>query len=81
VRSNRSAIGARSRALLAETRAHLASMTIDAVLADGLHETLTWIVEVTAELSETIHAEFFDPSPVLPPQPPTQTQSQTQSTA
>jgi len=76
-----SAIGARSRALLAETRAHLASMTIDAVLADGLHETLTWIVEVTAELSETIHAEFFDPSPVLPPQPPTQTQSQTQSTA
>jgi len=74
-----SAIGARSRTLLAETRAHLASMTIDAVLADGLHETLTWIVDVTAELSDTIHTEFFDPSPVQHGASQTQSQSQTQT--
>ena len=58
-----SAIGARSRALLAETRAHVASMTIESVLEEGLHETLTWIVGVTAELSDVIHDEFFDPTP------------------
>ena len=58
-------IGARSRTLLAETRDQLSSMTIQSVLHEGLHETLTWIVEIMAELSEAIHAEFFDPAPQL----------------
>jgi uncharacterized alpha-E superfamily protein len=59
-------IGARSRALLAETRGHLASMTIETVLADGLHETLTWIVDSMGDVTRTVHEDFFDPSPDVP---------------
>lgn len=53
-------IGARSLALLNETRDRLSSMTIDSVLEEGLHDVLTWIVDTTAELSGAIHAEFFE---------------------
>lgn len=55
--------GARSRSLIKEMRGQLQSMTIDMVLAEGLHETLTWIVETTADLSRAIQGDFFDPSP------------------
>jgi len=55
--------GARSRALLAEMRRQLQSMTIDEVLSQGLHETLTWIVDRTADLSGAIQGDFFDPVP------------------
>jgi uncharacterized alpha-E superfamily protein len=58
-----SAIGERSQVLLSKMRHQLSSMTIDTVLTEGLHEVLTWIVESTAELSDAIHADFFDPSP------------------
>jgi uncharacterized alpha-E superfamily protein len=54
--------GARSRALLAETRAQLESMSIDTVLSEGLHDTLTWIVDTTADLTRAIHDDFFDPT-------------------
>ncbi len=60
-----SPIGARSRTLLSETRSQLSSMSIESVLHEGLHETLTWIVGITAELSDLIDAEFFDPIPVV----------------
>ena len=45
-----------------ETRDQLESMSIDTVLSEGLHETLTWIVNTTAELSKAIRADFFDPT-------------------
>lgn len=67
-------IGARSRALLAETREQLSAMSLETVTAEGLHETMTWIVDVTAELSNMIHDEFFDPVP----QTMTQTMSASQ---
>ena len=60
-----STVGWRSQALLCETRDQLASMTIDTVLAEGLHETLTWIVESTAHLSDAIHGDFFDATPAI----------------
>ncbi len=76
--AGQSEIGSRSLRLFQEARDHLASMTIDAVLAEGLHETLTWIVDITAELSEAIHADFFDPSPEVESAPAGASQSQTQ---
>jgi uncharacterized alpha-E superfamily protein len=60
--SSKSPIGADSQALLSELRSQLSSMTIESVLAEGLHEVLSRIVDATAELSNAIHAEFFDPS-------------------
>ncbi|MCA9501449.1 MAG: alpha-E domain-containing protein [Myxococcales bacterium] len=70
--------GRASRTLLAETRGQLASMSIETVLAEGLHETLTWIVETTAELSRAIHRDFFDPIVV---RGSSQTQTQAQSSS
>jgi uncharacterized alpha-E superfamily protein len=58
-----SPIGLRSHTLLDETRAQLASMTIDTVLAEGLHETLTWVVDTSAQISDAINSDFFDPAP------------------
>jgi len=55
-----STIGEPSQILLKEVRAQLASMTIETVLAEGLHETLTWIVESMAQVSGSIHRDFFD---------------------
>jgi uncharacterized alpha-E superfamily protein len=57
-----STIGEPSQTLLTEVRAQLASMTIETVLAEGLHETLTWIVESMAQVSASIHRDFFDVS-------------------
>jgi len=71
-------IGARSRALLGDMRKRLGGMGIDQVLHEGLHETLTWIVEQSAALSETIHDEFFDPVAELPAPPGAASQSQSQ---
>lgn len=56
-------LGARSRRLLGDMRERLSKATIDDVLEAGLHDTLTWIVNTTAALSQSIHAEFFDPEP------------------
>jgi uncharacterized alpha-E superfamily protein len=60
------ATGERSQVLLSEARGQLSSMTIETVLAEGLHEILTWIVDTTADLTEAIHADFFDPTPEAP---------------
>jgi uncharacterized alpha-E superfamily protein len=57
-------IGDHSARLVRETRDQLAGRTIDDVLGEGLHEVLTAIVKATADISQAIHADFFDPSPV-----------------
>lgn len=66
--------------LLRETLAEFRSMTIDTMLADGLHEKLEWIVDVAVELSNAIARDFFAPAPKGPGKP-SQTQTQTQTTA
>lgn len=60
-----SSIGERSQALLTATREQLSGMTIESVLAEGLHEVLTWIVDSAGEISNAICADFFDPAPVV----------------
>ena len=47
--------------VLAEMRGQLQSMTIDEVLSQGLHETLTWIVDTNGKLCEAIHEDYLDP--------------------
>jgi uncharacterized alpha-E superfamily protein len=59
-------VGAPTHTLLEKTLDRLAAMTIDEVLARGLHEVLTWIVDSTAEICTAVHEDFFDP--VLPMQ-------------
>jgi uncharacterized alpha-E superfamily protein len=56
----RSTIGEKSQQLLKQARTHLASMTIDTVIAEGLHEVITQIVGNMAGVSGAIHREFFD---------------------
>jgi uncharacterized alpha-E superfamily protein len=55
-------VGARTDALLSGALDQLTGTDIQSVLADGLHEVLTWIVATTAEICEAVHADFFDPS-------------------
>jgi uncharacterized alpha-E superfamily protein len=55
-------VGARTHALLTQTLDRLAAMTIDEVLAEGLHDVLTWIVVTTAEICDAVRADFFDPT-------------------
>lgn len=52
-------IGTRSRALVTRARERLAERDIDAVLAEGLHEIATWLVEATAEIATSVREEFF----------------------
>jgi uncharacterized alpha-E superfamily protein len=66
--------------LLRESLAEFRSMSIDSMLAEGLHEKLEWIVGVTAEISHAIARDFFDPTPKRPGKP-IQTQAQGQTTA
>jgi len=54
-------IGARSDALVCAALERLEALDVDAVLAEGLHDVLTWIVGTTAEIGSAIHADFFDP--------------------
>lgn len=61
-----SSIGERTDTLLSDMRNELSAMTIETVLEKGLHQTLTWIVETTAQISEAIHDDFFDPAPAHP---------------
>lgn len=58
-----SSIGERSETLVLEARDRLEAMTIDTVLEQGLHEVLTSIVQTTAEISDALHRDFFDPDP------------------
>ena len=56
-------VGRRTEITLSEALDHLEAMGIDEVLAEGLHEVLTWIVNTTAEVCDRVREEFFDPSP------------------
>jgi uncharacterized alpha-E superfamily protein len=71
-----SSIGERSEALVLETRDQLEAMTIETVLAEGLHEVLTWVVDATADITDSLHREFFDPSPEVLGISQSQTQGQ-----
>jgi uncharacterized alpha-E superfamily protein len=53
----------RAATLLAETLDLMAKMTIETVLAEGLHDVLTWIVDTTAEICDAVRTDFFDPAP------------------
>jgi len=68
-----SRVGAESEALLRETIEQLSKMDIDGVLAQGLHQVLTWVVDRSGEIGELIRREFFDPAPEI------QAQSQSQA--
>lgn len=75
------AVGSKTHALLDAILVELESLDIDDVLARGLHDTLTWLVESTAGVCESVRVEFFDA--VIPAARPaagaSQSQSQTQS--
>lgn len=68
------AVGARARMLVSEAVDYLAKRNIDEILAEGLHETATWVVETTAEISSEIIDAYFHPSSGS-----SQSQSQSQS--
>jgi uncharacterized alpha-E superfamily protein len=52
-------IGVRSRRLVAEARKQLEERDIDVVLAEGLHEAATYLVDATAEIGSCVDEEFF----------------------
>ena len=81
--SSDEAVGAQTRALVVATSDELRALDIDAVLARGLHEVITWLVETIARIGDTVHADFFDPTaPVRSTRSFSgQTQTQTQSTS
>ena len=78
-------IGVRTRELVTLACDHLAERDVDAVLAEGLHEVATWVVDTTAEIGRSVIDEFFSPAaPTLrqsqsQSQGPSQARSQTQS--
>lgn len=55
-----SPVGRRTEALLSESIRELEALDIDAVIERGLHETLTWLVESSARICESVRADFFD---------------------
>jgi uncharacterized alpha-E superfamily protein len=59
-------VGERTHARLSETLTLLAGMDVDQVLAEGLHDVLTWIVDTTAEICTAVHQDFFDPTMPAP---------------
>lgn len=67
------AIGARSDALVSAALERFEALDVDRVLAEGLHDVLTWIVGTTAEIGSAIRADFFEPA-IAPG--PAQTQAQ-----
>ena len=71
------AVTAREAADDACTR--LAQRDVDDVLADGLHGTVTWLVERTAEIATIVDEEFFHPPSSAPRRAVSQTQSQSQT--
>lgn len=53
----------RSLQLLGSVLEGVRKTTVDEVLANGLHEVLTRIVDATAEIGEAIRLDFFDTAP------------------
>jgi len=51
----------RSWEMLERSRGSLLQMQISDVQHKGIHETLTWIVDTTAELCTAIHLDYLDP--------------------
>lgn len=71
-----------SERMLRKVLAEFRSLTIDKLLEEGLHERLEWIVGVTADLSDAISRDFFDPTPKKPGNKPGKnSQSQSQSSS
>jgi len=68
------AVGARARTLVSEASDYLAKRNIEDILAEGLHETATWVVETTDEIAGEIIQAYFHPAAG-----PGQSQSQSQS--
>jgi uncharacterized alpha-E superfamily protein len=67
-------VGARARMLVSEAADFLSKRNIAEILAEGLHETATWVVETTGEIAGEIIESYFHPS-----SGPTTSQSQSQS--
>ncbi|MCC7535692.1 MAG: alpha-E domain-containing protein [Deltaproteobacteria bacterium] len=68
-------VGKRSATVLAMLRDHFAKRSIADVVASGLHEELTGLIEWVTDACDAVHADFFDPpvdalmaSLVAPPQ-------------
>ena len=51
-----------SRALLEGLLKRLSSASIDTVLAAGIHDELTGIIDTLARIGDAIHEDFFDPA-------------------
>jgi uncharacterized alpha-E superfamily protein len=62
-------VGARTAGRLDAMLERLESLQIDTVLAQGLHDVLTRIVDETGEVCDAVRADFFDPAPRIPEAP------------
>jgi uncharacterized alpha-E superfamily protein len=69
-------IGTRSRKLVTAVRERLDQRDIDRVLAEGLHETATYLVEVTGEIGICVDEEFFQYATAVRDRARSQSQSQ-----
>jgi uncharacterized alpha-E superfamily protein len=54
-------VGRRSAALLGAFRRELDELDIDAVMARGIHDTMTWVVNTVADICTGVHEDYFDP--------------------
>lgn len=72
-------VGARAQEAADDACTRLAQRDVDDVLADGLHGTVTWLVERTAEIATIVDEEFFHPPSSAPRRAVSQTQSQSQT--
>ena len=61
--------GLQAMAIAERTRANLDAATIESMVSSGLHEALTHLVDTSAELSNAIREDFFDPVPVRSHEP------------
>ena len=54
-------VGERSAAAVAELVEWMNGLTIQRVVAEGMHEALTWVVDSVAQTMGVIDEDFFDP--------------------
>lgn len=59
-------VGERSAAAFAELIEWIEGLTIEQIVAEGMHEALTWIVDSTMDVAEVLDADFINPLPVAP---------------
>lgn len=53
-------IGARSAQAIQDMQLQLNALTIDDAIEQGMHELLTWVIDTTADICNTIHDDFFE---------------------